>query len=86
MWKVYREVARDRLGVGMPEDADVQKFYRETDARSAFRRAVNALLEEGFHISPEVVPGDMEGVVDWVGLESGDAVALIVLSRVEEDL
>lgn len=83
MWKVYREMAVERNGAVFPDGAEVWRYARRDDALAAFRREVETLLGAGFHLSPEVVPQDMEGVVDYAGLE-GDGLALVVLSREEE--
>lgn len=83
MWKVYREMAVERNGAVFPDGAEVWRYARRDDALAAFRREVENLLGAGFHLSPEVVPQDLEGVVDYAGLE-GDGLALVVLSREEE--
>lgn len=83
MWRVYVERAGSRLGVYFPGGAEVLWFHREMEARAAFRRAVRALLEDGFE--PVDTP-QAEGVEELVVLERGDgAMALALLSREGEE-
>lgn len=89
MWRVYLEVAGERLGVMMPDRVEAWLHTGEAEARSAFRRTVDGLLREGFRLNPEVVPYDApleDSIEDWIGLEHDDGrMVLVVLFRPTTD-
>lgn len=85
MWKVYTEVARERLGV-MGGEADVQYFHRKDEARAAFSIALRSLEKAGYQPSEEVYPTDTTGVVEWMGFVGENSAAIVLLMEEEGDL
>ena len=79
MWRVYREIGSELLGVLHPMDTTLAYYKSEEEARAAYRRAVRALREAGYQPTDEVAPVDMESVVEWAGLEHPDGRAAIVV-------
>lgn len=86
MWVVYVERSEERHGATFPAGADVERFWSEEEARTAFARAVAALRAAGYAPDPTVGLGEIRGVqvLTACGLSRGGELALVALWR-EED-